>query len=91
MFDTNRTLVVARTGVSLAANVQPASAEIKAMLGNPAAKLFDVYVEALIDVREQDKLTSVTPAETYVVTGVEQFDFDLVRHTHLTVEGKWGL
>lgn len=90
MFDTNRTLICARTSASHSAFVEPARPDIKAMLGIPATKVFEVYIDGLADLREQDRLTSSDPVESYVVLGAEAFDIDLVRHTHLTVEGTWG-
>ena len=93
MFPTNRTLTITRKGIAIAtvsAHLEPASAETKAILGNPAANLFNVYLDGLPDVAKQDHLLVTDTAEQYLVTGIEQFDVDVVRHTHLTVEGKWG-
>lgn len=89
MFPTNRTLTISRKGVTIAsveAHVEPATAELKAMLGVPASLLFHVYILDLPDVQLQDRLVSMSPAEAYQVTGIERFDVDLVRHTHLTAE-----
>lgn len=92
-FPTNRTLTITRKGspiVTVDAHLEPASTETKAILGNPAANLFNVYIYGLPDVAKQDHLIVTDTAEQYLVTGVEQYDVALARHTHLTVEGKWG-
>jgi hypothetical protein len=91
---TNAILAVTRRGsavgdlTSLKALVLPASAEIVAINDVPAGKAFSVFFADVVDVREQDVLTSNT--KSYRVVGVSQYETPIGAHTEVVAEGKWG-
>ncbi len=91
---TNTTLSVTRRGQSVAefdalkALVLPAGAEIVAINDVPAGKAFSVFFPEVVDLCEQDILTSNT--KSYRIVGVSQYETPLGAHTEVVAEGKWG-